>query len=204
MKTVKIYPSSIDERMIARAVDTVRQGGVIIYPTDTLYAFGCDALNNRAIERVCRLKNIDIRRENLSIVCADISQASEYARIDNRAFRYLREYLPGPYTFVLPAATTLPKVFKGRKTVGIRVPDNPITIALAEELGHPLLSTSVPVDGELPEEYADPDSLALKYEGQADMIVDGGDGGASGSTVIDLTDSTSPEVLRIGAGEWRE
>lgn len=202
MRILKIYPTSIDSHVISEAVDMLREGSVIIFPTDTLYAFGCDALNNRAIERVCRVKNIDPRKECLSTVCADISQASEYARIDNRAFKILREYLPGPYTFILPAATTLPKVFKGRKTVGIRVPDNPIAVALARELGHPLLSTSVPVDYNAEEESVNPDSIAMRHSAVADLIIDGGEGGCDGSTVVDITDSRAPVVVRAGVGVW--
>ena len=135
MNILRIYPSSINSRSIAEAVGTLRDGGLVIYPTDGLYALGCDALNNRAIEKICRIKDIDPRRNSLSIVCADISQASEYARIDNRAFGIMKRVLPGPFTLLLPASTTLPKVFKGRKIVGVRVPDNPIPRALAEALG---------------------------------------------------------------------
>lgn len=202
MKTEKIYPTSIDENALSRAVAILRDGGVILYPTDTIYAFGCDALNARAIERVCRIKNIDPRRESLSIVCSDISQASEYARIDNVAFRILKDYLPGPYTFVLPASTTLPKVFKGRKTVGVRIPQNEIARRLAQELGNPLLSTSISVDEDAPEESENPESVALRFDNLADLMIDGGDGLSVGSTVVDLTDSRSPELLRPGIGEW--
>ena len=143
MKTLKIYPTSINQRFIDEAVETMRDGDIIIYPTDTLYALGCDALNQRAIERLCHLKGIDTRRNTLSIVCADMSQAAGYARIDNRAFEVMKRHLPGPFTFILPPSHDLPKVFKGRKEVGIRIPDNPIARALAETLGHPIMTTSV-------------------------------------------------------------
>jgi len=143
MKILKFYPGSVNERNIAEAVDIIRSGGIVIYPTDTLYALGCDALNNRAIERLCRIKGLDPARQMLSVVCEGLSQAAEYARIDNRAFRVLKEYLPGPFTFILPASTTLPKVFKGRKTVGVRIPDNDVARALAAGLGNPVLSASV-------------------------------------------------------------
>lgn len=199
MNSLKIYPSNINRNYIDDAVDALRQGEIILYPTDTYYALGCDALNNRAIEGVCRLKGINPNKQTLSVVCADISQAAVYARIDNRAFALLKRYLPGPFTFILTAATTLPKVFKGRKTVGIRIPDNPIARALADELGHPLLSATACAEPD-----ATPEQVALMWEGRAAMIIDGGDGADDASTVIDLTDSASPEVIRQGRGIFDE
>ena len=199
MKILKIYPTSINMRFVGEAVTALEDGEIIVYPTDTLYALGCDALNNRSIERLCHLKGINPQKENLSIVCADISQASEYARIDNRAFSILKRYLPGPYTFILPAATTLPKVFKGRKTVGVRIPDNDITRCLAETLGHPMLSTSV--TGEAAS-MGEPEEIALAYSEVAAVMVDGGTCAGLMSTVVDLTDSSSPEIVRQGAGEF--
>ena len=139
MRTLKMYPTSINMQYVDMLVKALKDGDVIVIPTDTRYALACDALNNRAIERVCRLKNIDPKKHPLSIVCADLSQASEYARIDNRAFQIVKRNTPGPFTFILPPATTLPKVYKGRKEVGVRIPDNEIARALAAELGHPLL-----------------------------------------------------------------
>ena len=143
MKTLRMYPTSINERYLDEVVKSLEDGGLIIYPTDTLYAIGCDALNNSAIEHLCKIKGVNPQKQTLSVVCSGISMASEYARIDNEAFRILRANLPGPFTFILPAATSLPKVFKGRKEVGIRVPDNPIATAIAERLGHPILSSSL-------------------------------------------------------------
>lgn len=204
MRILKMYPTSINEKYVDTLVSALREGAVIIYPTDTLYALACDALNNRAIEKICKIKGLDPDRNTLSIVCSDISQASEYVRIDNHAFKMLKKYLPGPFTFILPAATTLPKVFKGRKTVGLRVPDNSIATAIASSLGNPLMSTSVQIDEDEPYESAMPESLAMKYEGLADYIIDAGDGGIVPSTVVDITDSTSPEVLREGKGEFDE
>lgn len=204
MRILKMYPTSINEKYVDTLVSALRDGAVIIYPTDTLYALACDALNNRAIENICKIKGLDPNRNTLSIVCSDISQASEYVRIDNHAFKMLKKYLPGPFTFILPAATTLPKVFKGRKTVGLRVPDNSIATAIASSLGNPLMSTSVQIDKDEPYESAMPESLAMKYEGLADYIIDAGDGGIVPSTVVDITDSTSPEVLREGKGEFDE
>lgn len=201
MEKLRIYPTSINDRHIAAAVNALREGKPLIYPTDTLYAISCDALNNSAIERLCALKGIDPKRQTLSIVCADISQASAYARIDNRAFAMLREYLPGPVTFILPAATTLPKVFKGRKTVGIRIPDSPISTRLAAELGNPLLSMTATIDSDDPLAASMPDEVEAAYAGRVEMIIDGGECGAGESTVVDLTDSSSPVILRQGIAD---
>lgn len=184
MKTLRMYPTSLNERYLDEAAEALRGGALVVYPTDTLYAVGCDALNGRAIEALCRTKGIDPRRQTLSIVCADLSMASEYARIDNEAYRILRRNLPGPFTFILPAATTLPKVFKGRKTVGIRIPDNPIAVALAERLGHPLLSTTV--------------SEGCEYEEEAALMIEAGETDGTPSAIIDITDAHNPEIVREG------
>ena len=201
MKILKLYSDNPNQNYIDEAVEALRAGEIVIYPTDTLYALGCDALNNRAIERLCRIKGINPDKNLLSVVCDELSQVAEYARVDNRAFRLLKEYLPGPFTFVLPASTTLPKVLKGRKTVGVRIPDNNIARALARALGHPVLSSSV----ELEDEYETPDgeALGLRYEGQPEVsiILDGGEGGFTPSTVVDCTDSSAPEIIRQGAGK---
>jgi tRNA threonylcarbamoyl adenosine modification protein (Sua5/YciO/YrdC/YwlC family) len=204
MKTLTIYPGSINERYIDEVVDALRDGNIIIYPTDTLYALGCDALNQRAIERLCRIKGINPDKQPLSVICSDLSQAAEYARIDNRAFRVLKEYLPGPFTFILPAATTLPKVFKGRKSVGVRIPDNDIPRALAEAMGNPILSTSIAFNPDEPEEAEMPESIALRYDNDVDIMIDGGEGSIYPSTIVDLTDSNSPEIVRQGAGDFDE
>lgn len=197
MKTLRMYPTSLNDRFLDEAVDVLENGGIIIYPTDTLYAMGCDALNNVAIERLCKVKGVNPQKQTLSVVCDGLSMASVYARIDNEAFRILRSNLPGPFTFILPAATTLPKVFKGRRTVGVRIPDNPISRALAERLGHPVLSTSMPQD----EEGGDPSVFADEYAGTASLLIDGGEGEGVPSTVVDLTDSRNPEIIREGKGE---
>lgn len=201
MKHLQFYNGSINSRHIDDAVRILRDGGVVIYPTDTVYALGCDALNNRAIERLCRLKGINPEKQLLSIICSSLSQAADYAKIDNRAFRLLKESLPGPFTFILPASNTLPKVFKGRKSVGLRIPDNEIARALAEALGNPILSTSVEIDIENPEEACSPDCLAIKYQHDADLLIDSGEGTIALSTVIDCLDSSAPEIVRQGIGE---
>lgn len=200
METLEFYGSGVDMRHVGRAVEALRRGEIIIYPTDTLYALGCDALNARAIERLCQIKGLNPDKQLLSVVCADISQASEYARIDNRAFRVLKDNLPGPFTFILPADTRLPKVFKGRKSVGVRVPDCAVARALAEALGHPVLSSSVRCDGA---DELDPAELALMYAGQASMLLSAGTGGVEPSTVVNLLDSSAPEMVREGAGQLR-
>ena len=172
----------------------------MIYPTDTIYALGCDALNNRAIERLCRIKGINPEKQLLSIVCSGISQAAEYARIDNHTFKILKEHLPGPYTFILQGTTKLPKVFRGRKSVGIRVPDQPVAQALCEAVGHPILSTSVALDDD--DELINPESIAMRYDDIADLMLMAGDGSTIPSTIVDLTDASAPEIIRQGLGEF--
>lgn len=202
MRIIKSYGSNPDSRTVAEAAEALRQGQIIIYPTDTLYAFGCDALNNKAVEHLCRIKGIDPAKNLLSIVCGDISEAAEYARIDNAAFRVLRRCLPGAFTFILPASLKLPKVFKGRKSVGIRIPDNAFAQALARELGHPVMTSSVPESDDI--DITDAEAIALHYDGTADLdlTIDGGAGQYTGSTVVDLTDSTSAEIIRQGLGDF--
>lgn len=202
MQTLRIYPSSVNDRFIERAADILRRGGVMIFPTDTLYAIGCSALSTPAIDKVCRLKRLNPLKNTLSIICSDISQASEYARIDNKAFALLRAHTPGPYTFILPASQKLPKAFKGRHTVGVRIPDNPISRRLAEELGAPILTTSIPSEGLSDDEITHPAEITLRFESSgADLMIDGGQGSAIPSTVVDITDSSSPEVIRQGADD---
>ena len=204
MKSLKFYPTNINRRYIDETVSALRDGKLIIYPTDTLYAIGCDALNNRAIEKICRIKGINPAKQLLSIVCSDISQSAEYARIDNNAFRLMRSNLPGPFTFILPAATTLPKAFKGRHTVGVRIPDNDIARAIADALGNPLLSTSVSIDRLEGYETVEPLSLAIQYEDTVDLLVDGGTGSTGQSTIVDCLDSSYPEITREGTGTLRQ
>lgn len=205
MQTLRIYPTSINDRFMSEAADALSRGGIVVYPTDSLYAIGCDALNQSAIERICRIKGLNPQKNTLSVICADISQASEYARIDNRAYALLRRYTPGAFTFILPAANTLPKAFRGRRTVGVRIPDNAIARRLAQELGRPMLTTSLPVDGLDEDEIVMPEEIAMRCEQwRPDVMIDGGRGGAVASTIVDLTDSSSPELIREGAGIWEE
>lgn len=203
MQILRIYPSSINDRFIAQAVDVIKKGGVVVYPTDSLYAIACDALNSPAIKRVCQIKGLNPQKNSLSIVCSDISQASEYARIDNMAYGVIRRLTPGPFTFILPASTTLPKAFKGRREVGVRVPDNTISRALAEALGNPLLSTSLPSEDMTDDELMMPEEIALAAERLGvELMIDGGQGDYRLSTIVDLTDSKDPKVVREGKGQF--
>lgn len=196
-----MYASSINERYVEEIVGLLRRGGVVIYPTDSLYAVGCDSLNNRAVERVCRLKDINPAKQRLAIVCSDISQASEFARIDNEAFKVMKANLPGPFTFILPASSRLSKAFKGRHEVGVRIPDNDIARRLAEALGNPLLTTTVEWPDADAEDLGQPSAISLHYADTVDAVVDGGEGGHLPSAVVSLLDSSSPEVLREGPVE---
>ena len=200
MEQLTFYGRQIDQRHIDHAAQVIADGGIVIYPTDTIYALGCDALNNRAIERLCRIKGINPEKQLLSIVCNGISQAAEYARIDNHTFKILKEHLPGPFTFILQGTTKLPKVFRGRKSVGVRVPDQPVAQALCEAVGHPILSTSVALDDE--DELVNPESIAMHYDEVADLMLMAGEGSAIPSTIVDLTDPSAPEVIRQGLGEF--
>lgn len=199
---VHIHPDNPQERNIKTAVDCLRSGGVIVYPTDTIYGLGCDIYNTEAIERICRIKKIDPKKAQLSFVCADLSQLSTFAKpIDTTIFRILKRALPGPYTFILDASKQVPKMLKTKKdTVGLRVPDHIITQRLIQELGHPIMSVSLPMDVEI-EYYTDPEAIQELYTKQVDMVIDSGLGTVSLSTVIDCT-SGAPELIREGAGDW--
>lgn len=203
MKTLLQRGSAPNERIIAEAVQALRAGQIIIYPTDTLYALGCDAANNKAVERLCRIKKINPEKNLLSIVCSDLSQAAAYARIDNRAFATLRHCLPGSYTFILPASSALPKIFKGRRQAGIRIPDCDMARRLAEELGNPLMSSSATVEVE-PGEAVTPEAVADAYSAypEISLAIAAGDTGTQPSTIVDLTDSADPQLVRQGRGEW--
>lgn len=201
MQVFRLYSDSLDGHFIDEAVRTLQAGEIIIYPTDTLYALGCDATNRRAIERLCRLKKLNPDKNTLSIVCNDLSCASEYARIDNKAFRIMKQYLPGPFTFILPASSKLPKEFKDRNTVGVRIPDSAVARALSEALGNPLLTSSVNApDPDDESSVAVPALLKEYYSHDVALLIDAGEGGTIPSTVVDLTDSSNPEVVRSGCG----
>lgn len=192
----------VNARIAEIAAKALADGEIILYPTDTVYALGCDALNAKAIARLCQVKGINPDKQLLSVVCADIAQAAEYARIDNAAFRIIKDNAPGPFTFVLPASTRLPKVFKGRKTVGVRIPDAPLATGIAETLGHPVLTTSCTADD--PDDLANPQWLEQRYDNDASLGIDAGEGGTVPSTVVDLTDPYEPVILRQGLGDFHD
>lgn len=201
---IHIHPDNPQERNIKTVVDRLKNGGVIIYPTDTIYGLGCDIYNTQAIERICRIKNIDPKKAQFSFVCSDLSHISDYTRsIDTPIFRLLKAALPGPYTFILEASKQVPKMLKTKKdTVGIRVPDNKICQMLVKELGHPIMSVSLPMDDEI-EYYTDPELMEDKFGNVVDIVIDSGIGEIEPSTVIDCT-SGAPELIRDGAGEWEK
>lgn len=200
MKTIKIWNDSPSERQLQEITEEIKAGKLAIIPTDTLYAICCDALNIKAIERVCKLKGINPEKTNLSIICSDISMAAQYARIDNEAFRILKENTPGPFTFIFRAASSLPKAFKGRKMVGVRIPDLELPRLLAQYLENPLLSTSIEFDDD--DQAREPGLIADRYAGSIDTFVEGEEGGSIPSTIVDLSDG-EPQIIREGKGELR-
>ena len=194
-----IHPQDPQDRLIKKAAEVLRSGGVIIYPTDTVYGFGCDIFQPKAIERICRIKGIDPQKANLSFVCSDLSDLSKYAKsISTPQYRCIKNYIPGPFTFILPASKEVPKILKSKKnTIGLRVPNHRITHAIAAELGHPILSSSLP--GDMVEEYTDPEYIHEKFEKLVDLVIDGGIGGMEYSTIVDMTEE-EPVVTRQGIG----
>jgi len=196
---IKIYPENPNPKDVSKVVKVLQDGGLVIYPTDTMYAVGCDALDVRAVEQICRIKGVNPEKNNLSILCYDLSNISEYAKVSNTVFKLIRDYLPGPYTFILPTSSGLPKIYKRRKEVGIRMPDNPVISEICRELGHPMLSMSVHYDPDDPEYSTDPELIYERYEDQVDLVIDSGFGSPDVSTVVDCT--TEPfTILRQGKG----
>ena len=196
---IKIYSENPNIKDISRVVSIVKEGGLVIYPTDTMYAIGCDALDVRAVERICKIKGVNPQKSNLSIICYDLSDISEYAKVSNNVFKLMRDYLPGPFTFILPASGSLPKIYKNRKEVGIRMPDNGIVKELCKELGSPILTMSVQYDPEEPEYSTDPELIYEKYGEEVDIVIDGGFGDLEGSTVVNCTQEPF-EIVRQGKG----
>ena len=200
---LKIYPENPNPREISKVIDTLRDGGLIVYPTDTVYAIGCDALNVRAVERICRMKGVNPQKSNLSIICYDLSNLSEYAKVSNAAFKLMKKNLPGAFTFILPTSSELPKIYKNRKEVGIRVPDNNIARTIVEELGNPILTMSIHDENDDVLEYStDPELIYEKYGNSVDLVIDGGYGGIEPSTVVDCT-TDEFVIVRQGKGELR-
>lgn len=197
MKIYKTWGSPLDEKQLTQIVSAIEMGELVIWPTDTLYAIACDALNIKAIERLCTLKGLNPAKTNLSIMCSDISQASAYARWDNWAFPLLRDNTPGPFTFLFKAASTLPKAFKGRKIVGVRIPDCEICRQITDRLGHPMLTTSIDYADE---DYAtNPDLIVEAYDRKVDILIDHGTGEPAASTIVDCS-GNEIEILREGKG----
>ena len=195
METLRIYNDNIAENQIEKVVKALKDGEIIVIPTDTLYAVACDALNPKAIEKVCRLKGINPEKTNLSILCDDISMVSDYAKFDNYAFKLMKDNTPGPFTFLFRAASSLPRAFKGRKIVGIRIPDNEAVRKIVEALGNPLLSTSITYRDE---DYAiNPELIEEEYQDKADLMIIGGEGSLQPSAIIDCT-GQEPEIIREG------
>lgn len=197
---LKIYPENPNPKEIKKVVDILRNGGIVIYPTDTVYAMGCDALNVKAVEKICSLKNINPQKHNLSIICYDLSELSEYAKVDNNTFKLMKKNLPGPFTFILNTTGALPKIYKNKKTVGIRVPDNSIIREIVRELGSPIMTTSIKDDDQIIEYSTDPELINEKYEHMVDAVIDGGYGGIEGSTIVDCT-LGEPTIEREGKKE---
>ena len=200
-----IHPDNPNPRNLKTAVDILRSGGVIIYPTDTIYGLGCDIYNVAAIERICRIKNIPLKAAQFSFVCCDLSHLSDYTKnLDTPVFRLLKASLPGAYTFILPASKEVPKQLKTKKdTVGIRVPAHKIAHDLVKELGHPIMSVSLPMNDDDVATYTDPEEMHDRFGHLVDLVIDGGPGGILPSTIIDCT-GDEPKLIREGAGAWEE
>ena len=197
---IKLYKENPNPREISKIVKVLQNGGVIIYPTDTVYGLGCDITNAKALERVAKIKGVKLEKANFSFVCNDLSHLSDYVKqIDTPTYKILKRALPGPYTFVLPGSNSLPKAFKKRKTVGIRVPNNSIALAIVKELGNPIVSTSIRDEDDVIEYTTDPELIYEKWKSIVDVVIDGGYGDNEASTVIDLT-TDEPEVIREGKG----
>ena len=197
---LKLYNKNNNPADLQRVVDALNDGGIIIYPTDTMYAIGCHGLKERAIEHILKLKHIDPKKNNLSIICYNLSSISEYAKVDNRTFKLMKRNLPGPFTFILNGTTRLPKIFRNRKEVGIRMPDNPIIQEIARLLDAPILTTTLPHNENDDIEYStDPELIEEKFGDVVDLVIDGGIGGTEGSTVVNCTEG-EPEIIRQGAG----
>ena len=199
-KFIKIYEDKPSEAAIKKVVDVLKSGGLVIYPTDTVYGLGCDITNSKALERIAKIKGVKLEKANFSFVCSDLSNLSDYVRqIDTSTFKILKRSLPGPYTFILPGNNDLPSAFRKKKTVGIRVPDNNIALDIVRMLGNPIVSTSIHDDDEVLEYSTDPELIFEKWQHLVDIVIDGGYGDNVGSTIIDLS-GYEPEVIREGKG----
>ena len=197
---LKIYPENPNPKAIQKVVETLRKGGLIIYPTDTVYGLGCDITNVKALDRIAKIKGVKLERSNFSFICHDLSNLSDYVtQIETPIFKLLKRTLPGPYTYILPGASTLPHPFKKKKTVGIRIPDNSIALEIVKSLGNPIVSTSIHDDDEILEYSTDPELIYEKWNSKVDLVIDGGYGDNQPSTVIEIN-GTELSVIREGKG----
>jgi tRNA threonylcarbamoyl adenosine modification protein (Sua5/YciO/YrdC/YwlC family) len=197
---IKIYNENPNPKAIQKVVNTLKNGGLVIYPTDTVYGLGCDLSNNKALEKIAKIKNVKLDKAKFSFICSSLSNLSDYVKqIDTATFKILKRAFPGPYTFILPGSNNLPKVFKKKKTVGLRIPDNNIIQSILQELGNPIASTSIRDDDDILEFTTDPELIYEKWKNKVDLVIDGGYGGNLASTIIDLTDD--PTVIREGKGK---
>ncbi len=198
---VKIYPQNPNPREVSRVVGVLRDGGIIIYPTDTVYGLGCDITNRKAVERIIRLKGLKAKEAQFSFICSDLSNIADFAKVSNQTFKLMKKNLPGPFTFILPGLNKVSDFFiSKRKTVGIRVPNNSIPIEIVRELGHPIMTTSIKDDDDVVEYTTDPELIHEKYKDLVDVVIDGGYGDNIPSTVVDCT-TDEPVILREGKGE---
>ncbi len=202
---LKIYPENPNHKDIQLVVDILKSGGIIVYPTDTIYGLGCDITNAKAVEKVARFRNVKVEKSNFSFVCSDLSHVADYSKpITNQIFKLLKYYLPGPFTFILDANSNVPKYFKGKKkTVGVRIPNNSIILEIVRILGNPIMSTSIYDDDEIVEYSTDPELIYEKYKYFADVVIDGGYGSNIPSTIVDLT-KDQPEIIRQGKGQFED
>jgi len=200
---IHIHPDNPQPRLVKQVVECLLDGGVIAYPTDTIYGLGCDIFQPKAVEKICRIKGVDPAKAQLSFICRDLSHLSDYTKsIDTPLYRVLKHYLPGPFTFILPASKQVPKILQSKKsTIGLRVPDNEICRHILDALEHPLLSASLP--GDMVEEYTDPEIINERLGEQVDFVIDGGIGGMIPSTIVDCT-TDNWTVIREGLGVWEE
>lgn len=197
---LKIYPENPNPRAVDRVVNVLKKGGLIVFPTDTVYAFGCDLNNTKALQRLADLRGVNLAKANFSFICSDLSNLSDFTRqIDNPTYKILRRTLPGPYTFILPGSSKLPSAFKKKKEVGIRVPDHAVPRVIVESLGNPIVSASLYDDDDILEYTTDPELIWEKWQDRVDLVIDSGFGGNVPSTVIDLT-GEEPELIRAGKG----
>jgi tRNA threonylcarbamoyl adenosine modification protein (Sua5/YciO/YrdC/YwlC family) len=197
---IKIYEDKPNEAAIVKVVKVLRDGGLVIYPTDTVYGLGCDITNTKALERIAKIKGVKLEKANFSFICHDLSNLSDYVKqVDTATFKLLKRALPGPYTFILPGNNNLPKEFKKKTTVGIRIPDNTIALEIVRQLGNPIVSTSIHDDDDVIEYTTDPELIFEKWQNLVDMVIDGGYGANKGSTIIDLS-GDEPVVVRVGKG----